>query len=370
MHLLAAQSPAQTRPATCIECHPEQAEQSANSVHRNALRCQDCHGGPSVYELTAEQQQIFLLDCNLTSQPAGFDHGESFGGQIARTAVLELCGTCHGDIAKMNPYGLRTDQLRAYWLSGHGKRLKASGDDRVAVCIDCHGTHDVLSKADARSRTHFSNVPATCGRCHGDAALMADYLIPAEIVEQYRHSVHGINLLEKGDAGSPNCATCHGSHAAAPPGFAEVGFVCGQCHKQIEEYVLGSIHGRISVMSRCTGCHGKGGHPRNHQIEEATPSPETLVQTYSRARSEVGGNDPDRLALQFNAYMDATPGALRPDAICHYCHGPGQQDPSSGRKATVLFSNTVRRSPRPCGRHNSSTLGPPIAWRAWAGACC
>jgi cytochrome b6-f complex iron-sulfur subunit len=324
----AAGAPALGQPRTvaCPDCHPTQAEQFHGSVHREAVHCPQCHGGQDVYELTAEQNQALLLSRAADTQPAPFDHGAAFRGKPARVTVPELCGTCHEDVEKMNPYGLRTDQLRAYWLSGHGKRLKLHGDDRVAVCIDCHGIHDILSKADTRSRTHFSNVPATCGHCHADRALMSAFDLPGDIVDQYRHSVHGRNLLEKGDAGSPNCATCHGSHAAAPPGFAQVGHVCGKCHQQVEEYVLSSVHGRIAVMARCTGCHGKGGNPRNHQIEDAAPPPETLLQTYTQTWDELKGNA-ERLQSTFDARLDTLTGSLRPDSVCHYCHGPDRPGP-------------------------------------------
>lgn len=322
--VVASPAMAQLRSVTCAECHAVQAEQLRGSVHREAVRCQDCHGGAGAYDVPAELRQAFLGAG--ASRPAAFDHGTEFRGRATRTGVLEVCGNCHADVERMNPYGLRTDQLRAYWLSGHGKRLKFYADERVAVCIDCHGAHDVLPQADARSRTHFTNIPATCARCHADAALMQTYGLSPEIPEQYRRSVHGRNTLEKNDAGSPTCTTCHGSHAAAPPGFAQVGHVCGQCHKQIEEYVLSSVHGRIAVVARCTGCHGAGGNPRDHQIMEVTPPAEALVQTYLRARREVG-DAPERLAARFRELLDARPDALRPDAVCGYCHGPGRQDP-------------------------------------------
>ena len=280
------------------------------------------------YDLTPEQRQTLFYDQGPTSASAAFDHGESFRGKIARKDVLETCGDCHADVERMNPYGLRTDQLRAYWLSGHGKHLKLYGDDRVAVCIDCHGAHDVLPKSNSRSRTHFANIPSTCARCHADKELMASVDLPADIVDQYSRSVHGSNVLEKKDAGSPNCATCHGSHAAAPPGFAQVGHVCAQCHKQVEEEVLSSIHGRIEVMARCTGCHGKNGNPRNHQIERAAPSAEVLVRVYAQVRDEVGANV-DRLPAKFIERLNTMPGSLTPAAVCQYCHGAGRVGPHS-----------------------------------------
>ncbi len=67
-----------------------------------------------------------------------------FRGKIQRNQIPELCGHCHSDGAFMRKYNpsLRTDQLAQYKTSVHGKRL-LQGDTKVAVCIDCHGVHDL-----------------------------------------------------------------------------------------------------------------------------------------------------------------------------------------------------------------------------------
>jgi cytochrome b6-f complex iron-sulfur subunit len=307
----------------------QQVEQLRGSVHNPELRCQDCHGGPAGYDLSAQQIAEFAA---LFSQPGDawrqrtFDHGSSFRGKAARKEVPARCGTCHADVARMNPYGLRTDQLASYWVSGHGKRLQQYDDDRVAVCVDCHGSHDVLRHDNPQSRTYFQNVPQTCGRCHADRALMAQYDLSPDIVDQYTKSVHGRNVLEHGDAGSPNCATCHGSHAAAPPGFTEVGHVCGKCHQQIEQYFAAGIHGRIPLIRRCVGCHAKNGARGNHDIGEASPPAEELVRVFERVRGE-SGRDESKARAQFTAQVDTLPDALRLDVACRNCHGVTRLDP-------------------------------------------
>src|ERR1043166_1597175 len=218
---------ARALPTDCAGCHQKQADQFQVSVHHGAVRCQDCHGGSDYYDVSPEETQRWSQALIVTPAPAGapFDHGKAFRGKASRDKVPERCGTCHADVERMNPYGLLTDQLSSYWVSGHGKRLKSSGDTRVAVCIDCHGAHDVLRHDNPQSRTYFKNIPATCGRCHSDPTLMGAFNLPATIVDQYRNSIHGRNVLERGDSGSPTCATCHGSHAAAPPGYLEVSHV-------------------------------------------------------------------------------------------------------------------------------------------------
>ncbi len=340
---------AQARRATCSDCHPQQATQLEMSVHRVALRCQDCHGGERSYELTFEQRRLYLME-EATQPAAGaasrpmFDHGPEFRGKATRAQVPERCGACHSNVEKMNPYGLPTDQLAAYWVSGHGKTLKTKGDTRVAVCIDCHGSHDVLSREDPRSRTFFKNVPDTCAQCHSDGELMREFNLSQTVVQEYRDSVHGRNVLQGGDAGSPNCATCHGSHAAAPPGYLEVGHVCGKCHQQIEEYFLQSVHGQIPVMARCVGCHGGNADRKNHRIQEATPPPEQLVEIYqglvrqraesafpapaaSSAPAAAGPAPPDPLQARFAQRVSDAGGDLQFDRICLNCHRPDRAEP-------------------------------------------
>jgi cytochrome b6-f complex iron-sulfur subunit len=307
----------------CADCHAEQGAQFVESVHAHAITCDECHGGEKFYTLPADQD--WRLHAGAGAEGATpFDHGARFRGKLVRVDVPTACGTCHSDVARMNPYGLRTDQLAAYRLSGHGRRLAEAGDDRVAVCIDCHGAHDVLRVNNPKARTYFQNIPDTCGRCHGDPALMSQYQLPVTIVEQYRDSIHGRNVLA-GDAGSPNCATCHGSHAAAPPGFSEVGHVCARCHAQIEEHFSSNIHSRLPLYPYCVGCHAEGGQRWNHQIQEASPTVEQVTQAYDEARRATSG-DSDALRAAFRGRLEALAQPLIPKTVCTYCHDRPQPE--------------------------------------------
>ena len=101
---------AQRQPADCSACHPTQAEQFNASVHYAAFRCPNCHGGKDVYELTPAEAHAFGLGAASapadSTRPATFDHGESFHGKAARKDVPVVCGSCHADVERMNPYGL------------------------------------------------------------------------------------------------------------------------------------------------------------------------------------------------------------------------------------------------------------------------
>lgn len=297
---------------TCADCHDEEAEQLGRSVHAAAdVGCRDCHGGEERYDLGAMEQ--------------AFDHGKAFRGKPARIHVPELCGGCHSDVELMNPYGLRTDPWDRYKTSGHGKRLYADQDERVAVCNDCHGTHEVLRSKDPRSLTNPMNVPDMCGRCHADAALMSGYNLSGDVVWQYKESVHGQGLLISGDEAMPTCATCHGNHAARPPGFRDVGHVCAQCHQQTETYFKQSVHAKFPGFPPCVGCHAATPSGHDHRIMPVTRSPEELVMMHGPRWEQLleSGATQERIDEVLSSEMleaDAD-AVVRLRLVCARCHG-------------------------------------------------
>lgn len=223
---------------TCGGCHEKEAGLEGQGAHAKAAKCVDCHGGrPDVADKAAA-------------------HGADFTGKIARAQVPALCARCHSDVRRMNPFGLPTDQLAQYLTSHHGAALTRGATD-AAVCIDCHGVHGLKAVRDPTSPVHPSNVPGTCGRCHGDAALMSRHQLPATAETLYRASIHG-QLLAKGDTAAPTCATCHGNHGATPPGFEQVAQVCGKCHIAPRENFEQSPHAfyaRDGSFKGCVVCH-------------------------------------------------------------------------------------------------------------------
>jgi hypothetical protein len=248
--ILMAAGSARAAEPTCLGCHKQQADQFAPSAHAQAgLSCVDCHGG----------------DPKLTDETAHLT--DDFARPENKRAIAESCAKCHSDVRRMNPYGLPTDQLDRYKTSKHGERLFEHNDQHVASCTDCHGVHDILKSRSPQSHTYPANIPQTCARCHGDTKLMAEYKLPADVVEEYKKSYHAHLLYEKGDLNAPTCVTCHGNHGATPPGTVEVGQVCGKCHGRQRELFEQSPHleaAKVSVFSECVSCHG------NHAIQKAS----------------------------------------------------------------------------------------------------
>lgn len=233
---------------TCVECHAslggkqtQMTVQWQRSVHaeRN-VSCADCHGGNPAGKTVDEAM----------SPAAGYV------GAPAKADIPALCASCHADVNQMRQYDLPTDQYAKYRESTHGVRL-AQGDTNVATCYDCHGGHETLKANDPASSVYPTNVPTLCSGCHSDETLMAPYHIPTNQYELYRQSVHGEALIDKQDFRSPTCATCHGTHGAAPPGFEEVANVCGSCHSATQDHYLQSAHAKVDGGPKCVTCHGR-----------------------------------------------------------------------------------------------------------------
>ena len=234
---------------SCLECHEDQAKALGASVHAG-LNCTKCHGGnPATDDYEAAHA------------------GKAFAPLSDKRQLVEKCASCHSDVRMMNPYGLPSDQLERYKTSKHGEQLLQHGDQKVAACADCHGSHDILKVKSPQARTFPGNIPQTCGRCHADAKLMGAYQLPSDVLEKYKSSYHAHLLLEKGDLSAPTCVTCHGNHGATPPGTREVGQVCGKCHGRQAELFEKSPHAGLLASGKfheCISCHD------NHAIQKAS----------------------------------------------------------------------------------------------------
>jgi len=244
---------------SCLDCHSAldppykvTEEQFSQDIHaQKGLTCASCHGGDPSKD-----------DQDAMSKKAGFR------GKIARKDVPALCGRCHSDSAYMRQYNpsLRTDQFAQYLTSVHGK-LRAKGNDKVAVCTDCHGVHDLRPASDTRSKVHPVNIAQTCARCHADAAYMKGYSIPTDQFAGYGASIHHEALTVRGDLSAPTCTTCHGNHGAAPPGVSAVQNVCSTCHVFQAQLFETSPHKaafEAASLPGCVTCHS------NHRITHPT----------------------------------------------------------------------------------------------------
>lgn len=193
----------------CIDCHTEQAENLADGVHLNALyngnlrsaTCVDCHGAHDIQPPAESPINVSETcgDCHKIaySEYAQSVHGAALlagdenvptcvtchgvhGIQHPTTALFrnrspQLCEDCHADAELMQQYDISTNVFNSYLTDFHGTTvaLFEQNDPNVAtnkaVCIDCHGVHDILPADDQKSRVVRDNLLETCRECHPDA---------------------------------------------------------------------------------------------------------------------------------------------------------------------------------------------------------
>lgn len=226
---------------SCIMCHTDMRTGFLEGVHsRRGILCTDCHGGdPTQFE-------------------AAGAHVNGFSGSFTKAEAVRLCLSCHGDIPQMRQYALEPVTEDMFLVSQHGQKLLLEGDTRAPSCGDCHGSHAILPRTDPRSPVNPVRVSETCAICHSDPDRLPDGL-PTDAYEEWAGSAHGVALLERHNEESANCASCHGSHSALPPGVREIPNVCGKCHQLVRETYFRGPHGQIRDDPErgvpCTGCH-------------------------------------------------------------------------------------------------------------------
>ena len=263
----------------CLLCHSDSANHSADTlftvasepdaspghtnlkevvedVHfRNGLSCAGCHGGDPTADL-------------------GHAHVKEWpekDRQKNRAWVVQFCARCHSDPATMHEFNqaLPTDQLAKFKESPHGHRLLEQHDDRAPSCVSCHGVHGIRPAKDPLSKVYAQRVPETCGACHANSTTMAGITradgspLPTTQLAEYKTSVHGRALLQRGELGAPACNDCHGNHSAIPPGVASVSRSCSACHSANASLFDGSKHKQAFDQhhwAECSKCHG------NHAI--------------------------------------------------------------------------------------------------------
>jgi predicted CXXCH cytochrome family protein len=261
-----------------------------DDVHfRRGLSCAGCHGGDPASD---KLEHSFVKEWPST------------GRDKDRGWVVSFCARCHSDPTLMNRFNpaLPTDQLGKYKDSPHGKLLLETKDPRAPDCVSCHGIHGIRGAKSPLSKVYRKRVPETCGVCHANPTRMAGLALPdgspmpTNQLAEYRKSVHGRALLERGDLGAPACNNCHGNHAAMPIGLSSVSQSCSLCHAGNASLFDGSKHKQAfeeHKWPQCAKCH------ENHAIAKTDDSmlgagPESLCtkchQQYAKDKPECSAS--------------------------------------------------------------------------------
>jgi hypothetical protein len=207
--------------------------------------CTDCHGSHTVKKVSDPSSPVSTLN------------------------VPGLCASCHADAARMEPYGIPTDQYDIYSKSVHGVALLENKDVRAPSCASCHGSHDAKPPTSA-------TVVGVCGKCH---------TATEDLYQQSRHS--------ELQAAAPQCWTCHGTHDVTQPGSymffhpTTPDYTCDTCH-DLQNHTLRLELSRFANEAdrRCDTCH----HPESQiyaQIEGISTAVTSAEDAYSHAEDTI-----------------------------------------------------------------------------------
>jgi len=288
----------------CLSCHPEKTTVKS-SIH-GVLACADCH--------TA-----------ITS----FPHPD-------KPTPVD-CASCHSSNAA------------ALSQSVHA----VPGG---ATCLSCHGgAHSILPAKDPQSTIYPSNLPRTCGACHGNAETAKKVGSP-EPYSLYMDSVHGFALTKDGLLVAANCASCHGSHGIlkssdpkSKTNRANIPETCGTCHGGPLRDFSSGIHGQMLAAGAeegpvCTSCHTA------HQITKVGG-----VEWQMKTTATCGGCHKDELATYrdtFHAQVSAL--GYQQVARCWDCHDHHGILPASDPKSTIAPAQLIST----CGKcHAGANAG-------------
>ena len=308
----------------CADCHEESSHGTAyaddleHSIHAG-FECLDCHEDKGTVPHRTDTG--FVVGCN-------------------------GCRQCH-------------DQASEEYTA-HGRAEIGSCED-MPPCTDCHGDHDILPSDVKHSKTHPTNLPQTCGRCHENLDLTTKYEILIDHpIEIYEASVHG-QATAGGVYVAATCNDCHSTggsaHRILGPAHADsrinhfnIAETCGQCHKGIANDYNEGIHGKLAARGEvdvpvCTDCHGEHGilspdDPRS-PVSPARVAEQTCSPCHdSMVLNEKYGVAGDRLTTFIDSYhgLKSKAGDTHV-ANCASCHGVHRILPSSDPTSTIYPGN-------------------------------
>ncbi|MFC5300122.1 cytochrome C [Azospira restricta] len=216
------------------------------------------------------------------------------------------CITCHEQLwadarrdkltQEKERLGLVVQNIADYRKSFHARPDADDPTRAKAFCEDCHGSHEfrVPPQGSERRTAWHKEIPETCGaKCHEDQ------------LESYLESVHGEELVDKGNVKAAVCTDCHSAHRVVNTStdnfkLANVN-TCGDCHKKQLNSYTDTYHGQVNRLgytytARCVDCH------RSHDVK-AVEDPNSTVHPKNRMKTCMKCHSDKKPGMH-----DATPG--------------------------------------------------------------
>ena len=314
----------------CLACHSDPTLAKDENGKQVSLHVDDAKFKASIHS------SFGCTDCHTDIK--AFPHDP--------TPAKPVCATCHAD------------QQTAYKHGIHAKAA-AAGNTNVANCQDCHGNgHEILPASDPKSKVAHTNIPATCGACHGKQMVMAGSGVSSAPFNSYEQSVHG-KAVNGGSEYAAVCTDCHGAHdiltgtdPKSPIAKFNVPTTCGKCHADVQMAFVQSIHGEALTRGNwhapvCTDCHGihtiRAPHDPNSAVAAANVGTTCASCHASVKLSSEFGVPGNRVSTYLASYhgMASKVGSATV-ANCASCHGVHNILPSSDPRSTINHANLAK----------------------------
>jgi hypothetical protein len=218
------------------------SEDTFHSSAHGKLSCVDCHLDALDLPHSKRLKQVNCGACHYRGR--SFGQGPAIEYLMYRDSVHAKerqkgntkapdCAACHGTHDILNRADIKSrgyklnipdqmcgrchqKELSQWRASVHGALgAKGQGDINLAICTDCHSEHGIKRVADPGSTVYATNIVEMCTKCHGDFSIMNKYGKKTEEVETYYESFHGV-ATKFGEKDIAHCASCHGYHLIRP----------------------------------------------------------------------------------------------------------------------------------------------------------
>ncbi len=289
--------------STCLECHalPDQ-ELVLPGGDRLVASLDDAAWKISAHGVAG----LECVSCHT-------EHGDYPHAEVKETAFRRYrlarnaaCEGCHEEQVKK-------------FADGVHHALRQSGNEKAAVCSDCHDPHAGRRLTDEKTGELLPaarvDVPRTCARCH------------EEIFARYRGSAHGAALVGGANLDVPTCIDCHDVHNTPDPRTARFRVnspkICARCHTdavKMKRYGLSTavlktyvadFHGSTVTLFQkshpdqetnkpvCFDCHGVHDIPHTNDPRKGLHVRANLLRTCRRCHPAAGVAFPDAWMSHF-----------------------------------------------------------------------
>ncbi len=268
----------QHRDVACLSCHVDEVFKNMPASNSNP-NCQGCHADPHGDKMPNECQ-----NCHSTETfklPQNFDHGKSFGFNLAgRHAELscqkchsnhlksdytialqqpglspQACANCHVDVHNRK-YGMACDSCHSVQTFSveFGAKVhdlgffKLKGAHDQLGCTDCHrpdtnlqGTGIDCVWCHEKNDIHMGKMGPECGDCHQQTAWLPT---------SFKHNTTAFRL--SGAHRYVECSSCHVNQV-----YQGLPTDCYFCHSdsQLSGTRNGSTPHTVGFIQECSQCH-------------------------------------------------------------------------------------------------------------------